>query len=298
MSFSSDLNTEIATHAIKNVCCRKAFLNAILLSKGYTDNNTICINAENDLFASFISKLIFEFYGRNPEILRPQKGGRYRTIVFNSKTAQKYLFDLKNGATPFYISKCNLCATYFFRGLFFSCGNVSDPQKQYLLEFSPYAHHDLILSILSEIGIEPNLTTRFDKKVIYIKKSVMIEDFFAYAGMNNATFALMNTKIKRELRNNANRVANCEMNNIDKAVSASHRQISVIEELEKANLLSSLPDELEKTARLRLERRDLSLSQLAAISVPSISKSGLSHRLNRIMELAVQLMPNINKNTE
>ncbi len=298
MSFSSELKTEIATQSIKNSCCRRAFLNAILLSKAYIENDSIYFNIENDLFASATSKLITEFYGKVPEIQRPKQGGRCRTVIFKSKSAYKYLSNLENNASSFYAIKCESCSSVFLRGIFFSCGSISDPQKQYLLEFSPSSHHEIILNLLSDIGITPNVTVRFDKKVMYIKKSSLIEDFFAYSGMNNATFALMNAKIKRELRNNANRIANCEMNNIGKAVSASHRQISIIEELEKANLLSSLPEELEKTARLRLEKRDLSLSQLAAISVPSISKSGLSHRLNRIMELAAQLMPNINKLTE
>ena len=99
-------------------------------------------------------------------------------------------------------------------------------------------------------------------------------------------FQVMNSKINAELRNNANRIANCETSNIEKAVNSSMKQIAVILELERAQLLSSLPEELERTARLRLEHRDLSLSQLAAISVPPISKSGLSHRLNKIMQLA------------
>lgn len=144
-------------------------------------------------------------------------------------------------------------------------------------------------------GIELKKTIRRGIAVLYLKKSEVIEDFFAKIGLNNAAFAFMNAKIKGEFRNNANRIANCETNNIGKAVSASHRQISVIDELDRANLLSSLPDELEKTAKLRIRYRDLSLSQLAAISVPPISKSGLSHRLNKIMELAPHLMPALKK---
>ena len=105
----------------------------------------------------------------------------------------------------------------------------------------------------------------------------------------------MNAKIESEFRNNTNRIVNCETNNISKSVMASHKQISVIDELERANLLSSLPEELEVTARLRIKYRDLSLSQLAAVSVPAISKSGLSHRLKKIMEYAETLLPGVKK---
>ena len=104
--------------------------------------------------------------------------------------------------------------------------------------------------------------------------------------MNNTVFALMNAKIQGEIRNNANRVANCETNNIGKAVTASMDVISVIEELDAKGLLSQLPEELEITARARMENKHLSLSQLAATITPPITKSGLSHRLKKIAEIA------------
>jgi DNA-binding protein WhiA len=126
--------------------------------------------------------------------------------------------------------------------------------------------------------------------VIYVKNSSEIEDFCALAGLNNAAFAVMNAKIEGEIRNNVNRVANCETNNIEKAVLASQKHINVILELERLNLLSSLPEELEQTARMRVLYRDLSLAQLAQKMVPPVSKPGLSHRLNRIIQLAEQLI--------
>ena len=111
---------------------------------------------------------------------------------------------------------------------------------------------------------------------------------FALAGMNNTVFEIINARINSESRNNANRIANCETNNIGKSVNASQKHLNAIRDLEAANQLSSLPDELEKTAMLRLKYTDLSLSQLANVSVPAITKSGLSHRLNKILEYAEQ----------
>ena len=293
MSFSCEIKSEIMTQGIKSACCRKAFLDGIMSAKANVENDRVIFNLENDAYAEFSSKFIMEFYGRTAEISPPPRGGRCRQIAFSSKNAVKYLNAIKNEEINLFNEKCAGCASAFFRGYFFACGKISDPQKQYLLEFTPAFGYAKISEMLEEIGISHNVTKRKEKDVIYIKKSGIIEDFFALVGLNNAAFSLMNAKIKGELRNNANRIANCEMNNIEKAVYASHKQIAVIEALANANLLSSLPEELERTARLRLQRSDLSLSQLAAISVPSISKSGLSHRLNKIMELAAQLMPEI-----
>ena len=73
------------------------------------------------------------------------------------------------------------------------------------------------------------------------------------------------------------------------------RQLSVINRLDELNLLSSLPEELELTARMRMKYPDLPLSLLAAEMTPSISKSGLSHRLKKIEEIGTRLLSTDNK---
>ena len=100
----------------------------------------------------------------------------------------------------------------------------------------------------------------------------------------------MNIKIANELKNNANRLRNFDTVNITKAVDAANSQITVIRELYDRNLLGSLPSELEATARLRLENPDMSLAQLAIHSVPPVSKSGITHRLQKIMEFGERLL--------
>ncbi len=190
-----------------------------------------------------------------------------------------------------YTPRCNFCRSAFLRGVFLASGRVSEPQKQYSLEFTvPDDLTEHFLRFFADVGIEMKVTKRADTKILYTKNSVCIEDFFGLAAMNTTAFSIMNSKIKSELRNEANRIANCEMSNINKAVGTAMRQIGVISRLEEAGLLGSLPDELAMTARLRLEYNSLSLSQLATKFTPSISKPGLSHRLNKIEELAKKLL--------
>ena len=109
-------------------------------------------------------------------------------------------------------------------------------------------------------------------------------------GCSGAAFGIINQVIENEYRSAAERRANCETGNIARAVGASMRQIEVLEELEKRNKLALLPPELYETARMRLENRDMSLTQLASLMSPPISKSGLNHRLSKIMELAKQML--------
>ena len=294
MSFSSNLKMEIIEQTIKASCCRKAFASALIASKAVVREGLVSINLENDAHAFFAAKFIAEFFGASPTPKRPKAGGRCRVLEFASKSAIRYVNSI-NSTESLYNAKCPTCEAAFFKGLFFAAGRISDPAKQYLLEFSPTNCCEKFLRSLSDIGVEARTTQRNGRTDIYIKKSSIIEDFFAFIGLNSAAFAFMNAKIESEFRNNTNRIVNCETNNISKSVTASHKQISVIDELERHNLLSSLPEELEATARLRIKYRDLSLSQLAAVAVPAISKSGLSHRLKKIMEYSETLLPSVKK---
>ena len=235
-----------------------------------------------------ISRLIKDIYGKETEISRLKVGGRAKILSFHSPSATRYVENFKKQHLPF-VEKCKLCKSYYLKGVFLASGRVSDPEKQYLLEFS-LIEPEFFLDFLKGLGIEAKFTERKKEKIVYIKKSSIMEDFFALAGMNATAFNLINAKIENEIRNNVNRVANCETNNIDKAVTASHAHITAIKKLAERGLLSSLPEELERTAKLRLQHEDLSLSALAQISVPPISKSGLSHRLNKIIELSRTLL--------
>ncbi|NLK40227.1 MAG: DNA-binding protein WhiA [Clostridiales bacterium] len=190
--------------------------------------------------------------------------------------------------------KCPSCRSTFLRGLFISYGSATNPERGYHLElsFSSKRAAKEVESFLSDIGLPPKMSIRKVTHILYYKDSSIIEDFFAYIGATKAVFILMNSKIIRELRNNANRVANCETNNIEKMVAASQKHISAIKQLQKAGALKLLPAELQETARLRMAYPQLSLSELGGMMDPPISKSGVNHRLSKIMN-AVKNIQNI-----
>ena len=286
MSFSSEIKNEIIMHQYKNACCRRALLNGVLFARGTLDDESVTLGLSEDGAVQFVSKLIVEFFSKTPISLKSPSGGRQKLISFSSPAASKYLRSVAENGSELYFNKCQYCKSAFLKGVFLAIGRVSDPIKEYRLEFSLVKRAEAILSMFESLGFSFNKITRKNEELLYTKKSSVIEDFFAAAQMNNTAFALMNEKIENEIRNNVNRLRNCETNNIGKSVMSSSRQLMAIHELEKANLLSTLPDELEKTARLRIKYEDYSLVRLAAISVPPITKSGLSHRLNKIIEIA------------
>jgi DNA-binding transcriptional regulator WhiA len=259
-------------------------LYGILSSKGANTEERVTVRIGFSEAVEPTMRLIREFFGREAVITKPREGGRGSALSFESPAAARMLDDILMLDTVTPPEKCDGCRTAFLQGVFLACGRVSDPQKKYCLEFSLGKRVDIFWKTFGGMGLFLKSAHKETESVLYSKNSTTIEDFFALSGMNQAAFRLMNSKINADLRNETKRMVNCETNNIRKAVSASGRQIQAIVQLEKSNLLSSLPDELERTARLRLMYPDLSLTQLAAVSVPPVSKSGLSHRLKRIMD--------------
>ena len=289
-SFCIEQKEELVSQLPKNSCCRRALLHGVLAVRGEISQSTVVLTLDNKNIAEAMRGLISEFFGKEAEYLKKRQGERTVSVSFSSPAAIRYLSEIVSSQTMAPMPKCHACAAFFLQGIFLACGRVSSPQKQYCLELLPKNRTNTLNAYLLDLGIDMHPSQRLGEDVLYLKNSGAIEDFFAIAMMNATAFRMMNAKIESDIRNTANRVANCETNNIEKAVAASARQIAAIEDLASRGLLSSLPEELEKTARLRLEHRDLSLSQLAALCVPPITKPGLSHRLGKIVSMAGRLL--------
>ena len=100
---------------------------------------------------------------------------------------------------------------------------------------------------------------------------------------------MKNVKIVKEIRNDANRKANCETANIDKIVAAASPQIAAIMKIEREKGLDSLSEPLRQMAEIRIENPDASLNELAKMFEPPISRSGVNHRLSRLVKIAEDL---------
>lgn len=290
MSFSSEQKNEIVTQSYKSSCCRRSLLMGFIFARAKCEHgDEISIRAEKLETLEFVGRLIKEFYSQSITPHRSAQGGRYLSAEFQCSSVSKYLRKVETGGELF-IPKCDTCESSFLRGVFLASGKICDPERQYLLEFSLGDRTDIFSEYLSSIGITPNIANKKTGRIIYYKHSAKIEEFTARASMNRSIFAIMNEQITSELDNYVQRVSNCTSGNISKTVDAAMKYNSVIARLDEANLLSSLPEELAATARLRLEYSDLTLNELARMSVPPISKSGLAHRLNKILELAETLL--------
>ena len=295
MSVSYEIKKEIITQQYKSACCRRALLTGILFARGEAEGKCSGFSLEKMEFAEFSAGLIREFYNKEAVIYRPPRGGRFYIVDFDSSSASKFISSLGNLSNDFTVcdiitQKCSTCLQSFLRGVFLASGRLSNPEKQFSLEFSLGERVDAFAKILQDLSLSPRITTRKYADIVYFRNSYQIEDFFGHAGINHAVFNIIEAKINALARRESQRFLNCVTGNYNRMVDVSERQIAVIKRLEELNLLSSLPDELAITARLRLDYPEVPLSFLASKMTPAISKSGLSHRLKKIEELGAKLL--------
>ena len=191
----------------------------------------------------------------------------------------------KIAASPTHF-RCPACPASFAAGLFLVCGSVTDPDKQYHLELSflTDAERDAAATVLSEVGMKRG--QRKAHYLLYLKSSSAIEDFLTLIGATRASLDLMNARIVREVWGDANRQRNCDMANINKSLAAAEHYTEAIRKLFERGLHPRLPKELLETATLRMENTQASMTELGRLHVPPISKSGVKHRLDKLLQLS------------
>lgn len=185
----------------------------------------------------------------------------------------------------------NCCFSSFVKGAFLSCGTVCDPNKMYTLEFIvPYMKlSEDLLKLLGELNLDPKIISRRGVYVIYFKDSTNIEDVLGLMGASMAMLEIVGVKALKTVRNRANRVANFDQANISKTVNAAIQQLEAIHTIEDTVGIDSLPEDLKQIAALRTEYPEMSLRELGEEMNPPVSRSGVNHRLMKLISLAKSL---------
>lgn len=179
----------------------------------------------------------------------------------------------------------------YLRGVFLGGGSMTDPKRSYHLEIvtqsEEYAGH--LIRLIENYNIYPRMSYRKESIVVYLKESEQISDFLALIGAYEAVMALENTRIQKNVRNQVNRLVNCETANLNKSINAAQRQIQHINLIASRMGLDRLPDSLRQAAEARLNHPEESLKDLGQLLDPPVGKSGMNHRMRRLEELAEQL---------
>ena len=293
MSFSQQVKEELNSIQIKSNCCKKSYLFGAILSSENKDGHII-LNLSDESTVTTVLYLLKTIYKSIPEA-KSVKRGCYKCseIYIDSKKLSEFLsfadsYNEEISESTFF--SCTNCKSAFLRGVFCACGHVSDPKKSYTLEIRAKnaARAELIRKVIGEWQeiSPPNFTQRKEGIGLFYRNESSIEDFLTACGANKSLFTFYEALVEKNVRNIENRATNCVARNISKSVAASAAQVSAIESLISSKSIDELPHDLRTTAALRVTYSDVTLSELAALHNPPISKSGLNHRLSKIVEEA------------
>ena len=297
VSFSAGAKGEVCRIFPNRDCCALAECFGILLYCNSFTTDNIKIITESREFAQILPKLFKRAFNINfdmfPSMASP--GKLVFQIVDEEKIAQimdAFGFDHQDTVSlhvnlPVVEEDC--CKAAFLRGAFLAGGSVTDPEKGYHLEFTT-THQSVAREtymLIREIaGFYPKTAQRAGAQVLYLKNSDLIADFLAFLGASVAAMGIMEARLEKELNNKVNRRCNCDDANTSKVVEAAQEQITAIRILKERGQLENLPAKLKQAATARENNPESSLSELAAMMDPPITKPAMNHRLKKLMELA------------
>ncbi|MGX7144738.1 DNA-binding protein WhiA [Facklamia languida] len=306
MTFAADVKKECTLLEVHREHA-KAELAALIRMNGavhlYHQQFILNVQSENAAIARRIYSLMRDHYQAEIELLVRRKMKLKKNNVYIVRCrykVQEILQDLGifEGGTLRQEIAAEILASRqkqrsYLRGAFLAGGSVNNPEaNSYHLEiYSSYEqHNEALCQMMNSFQLNAKMTERRNGYITYIKEAEKIGDFLAIIGANRSVLQFEDIRIVRDMRNSVNRLVNCENANLNKVIDASQRQIEAIKRIDAHQGLASLPDKLQVVAQFRLDNPDMSLKELGEM-IPNgpISKSGINHRLRKIVEIAEEL---------
>lgn len=297
ISFSGNAKAEICRGIPQRSCCALAECFGVLLFCNSFTSDGIRIITESRDFAAILPKLFRKAFGLSFDISpEPELTGKLSfSITAPEKIAaimDAYGFDPKDTLSlhinlPVVEEEC--CKASFFKGAFLAGGSVTDPEKGYHLELTT-THYSVAreaYALIQEVlGFYPKSAQRSGAQVLYLKNSELISDFLTFLGAPICAMGVMETRLEKDLNNKVNRRCNCDEANTSKVVEAAQEQLAAIRVLKQRGLLASLPQKLKQAADARIASPEASLTELAGMMEPPITKPAMNNRLKKLMLLA------------
>lgn len=297
VSFSGNAKAEICRSIPQKRCCALAQCFGILLFCNCFTDSSIRIVTESKEFSQVLPQLFKKAFGIAFDSIPDKDGaGKLAFVVSNPDKIKNimhaYGFE-PDGTLSLHINLAavedDCCKTAFFKGAFLAGGSVTDPDKGYHLEFAT-THHSVARegsALLEEVlHFYPKTAQRGGGQVLYLKNSEQIADCLTFLGAPVAAMGIMEARLEKELNNKVNRRCNCDEANTSKVVEAAQEQLTAIRSLRTRGLFEGLAPKLLQAARAREAHPESSLTELAAMMEPPISKPAMNHRLKRLVEMA------------
>ena len=297
VSFSAAAKAEACRILPNKHCCALAECFGILLYCNSFQPDGIKIITESREFAYILPKLFkkafdvtFDSY---PSLAAPGK------LVFQIWDEEKigtimesFGFSMEDTLAlhvNYPVIENDCCKASFLRGAFLAGGSVTDPGKGYHMElttthFSVARETDIL--IRETMSFPPKTAKRGGGQVLYLKQSELISDFLTMLGAPVAAMGIMEARLEKELNNKVNRRCNCDDANTSKVVEAAQEQLAAIRVLRDAGLVEKLPGKLKQALIAREAHPSSSLSELAGMMDPPITKPAMNNRMKKIVEMA------------
>jgi len=313
MTFSFDIKDEIGRIQVKKKCCMLSELVALAYTCGTIrlsgqHNMNLHFSTENASTARRVFIFLKCLYNINTEMFvrknfRLKKKNSYILSVPQSTKAANILADMHiihgdekskksiNPSVYHNIIRKKCCKKSHIRGAFLGAGSMSDPEKGYHLEFVTHSsqYGSDLCDLLIEFSLHAKIIERKSNFVVYLKEGEHIVELLRIIGAHEALLRLENMRVYKDIRNNVNRLVNCETANLIKTVNAAIRQMENIQYINDRIGIYSLPPLLRDIAVARLTHADASLKELGQILSPPVGKSGVNHRLRQLDILASEL---------
>lgn len=311
MSFSSKVKCELSLHFGNGRHCNiaeiAAFVNICGQIAAFGDGFCLKIQTENFAVAKKCFTLLRNTFNINVDVsIRSNRKKRktkvYTLLMREARQVEAVLLAtgvllgeqgqrrLKKRIYPPVVNSI-CCRRAYIRSAFLAAGSVNDPKKNYHLEFvlADRETAGQLQGLINSFRLDAKVVERKEHFVVYLKEGEQIVDLLNVMEAPVALMDLENVRIVKEMRNDINRKVNCETANLNKVVGAAVKQLEDIAYIEETIGLSSLSEQLEEVARLRLKYPDTSLKELGSYLAAPVGKSGVNHRLRKISNIAETL---------
>ena len=312
MSFASNARAEMARDLCNEQCCSRAELAAALLMPGsisYRFGGGLKYVLSITTAEAPVVRHYFQLLKRYFNV-----SGQIRTLRSNSLSGMtRYQLLIDEEASEFLLKETGLydpegilglrqvpaeesvqfacCKKSFVKSAFMVAGGMASPEKEYHIEIGAPSEEfaDFVIECLKYYEIPAKKTCRKSKYVVYLKKGDEVSDMLTLMGATQASLALQNVRIKKDVSNKVNRQLNCDNSNINRVMETALKQIEDIRYIDEQIGLEKLPVPLRDIAEARMNNAATSLAGLGEMLDPPIGKSGVNARLRKISDLARRL---------
>ena len=300
LSFSASAKAEVCRTLPHKTCCALAECFGILLYCNSFGSDGIKIVTESREFAHFLPRLFRKAFNVEFDCFPSMESpGKLAFQIYDPEKIDVIMdsfgFDMADTLSlhvNYPIVEDDCCKAAFLRGAYLAGGSVTDPVKGYHMELATThqaVSRETYVLIHEAIGFYPKSAGRSGSQVLYVKQSEQISDLLAYLGAPVAAMGIMEARLEKELNNKVNRRCNCDEANTSKVVEAAQEHLATIRLLRERGKLEHLPQKLQQAAKAREENPSASLTELAAMMEPPITKPAMNHRLKKLLEAAKEI---------